>query len=315
MSSLVRRGCPAALVALSVLCSSSLVLGAPHVRQAPQTPQAPQAPAAAVRQGVPQPAVAYTPSQNAQQTRSELQQVLSHYSPTVGHVLALDPLLLQNAAYLEPYPELAALLTQHPEIAHNAAFYFAEFRSDYTPPDRDSQVLRMWSGFFGGSAAFLVFCIVSGLLMWLIKTLTDNRRWARLLKAQTDAHNKLFDRFGANEGLLAYIATPAGKRFLESAPIELGPSSSSVGGPMRRILWATEVGVVLVCGGSGLMLARQGLPADLPQMMWLVAVFAISLGIGFILAAGASYLLSRRMGILGPAVSRNERTTDAHPIE
>jgi hypothetical protein len=84
---------------------------------------------------------------------------------------------------------------------------------------------------------------------------------------------------------------------------------------MRRILWATEIGVVLVCGGGGLMIARQNLPGDLPQMMWLVAVFAISLGIGFILAAGASYLLSRRMGILGPAVSRNERTTDAHPIE
>ena len=63
------------------------------------------------------------------------------------------------------------------------------------------------------------------------------------------------------------------------------------------------------------MIARRTLPWDLSQMMWLVAVFAISLGIGFILAAGASYLLSRHMGILGPAMSRDERTTDAHPAE
>ena len=41
----------------------------------------------------------------------------------------------------------------------------------------------------------------------------------------------------------------------------------------------------------------------------------ISLGVGFVLAAGASYTLSRRMGILGSAVSRDERTSDAHPAE
>jgi hypothetical protein len=312
MPALVRRGCSAALAALLILCTSGLVLGAPQVRQARQT--APAAPVA--QQAVSQPPVAYAPSQTAQQTRSELERVLSHYSPAVGRVLVLDPLLLQNAAYLSSYPELVAFLAQHPEVAHNASFYFAEYRTDYYPvQDRESRILSMWSGFFAGLALFLVFCIVTGVLVWLIKTLTESRRWARLFKAQTEARNKLLDRFGTNEDLLAYIATPAGKRFLESTPVELGPTSTSVGGPMRRILWASEVGVVLACGGGGLLIARQNLPGELPQMLWLIAVFAISLGIGFILAAGASYLLSRRMGILGSAVSRDERTTDAHPTE
>ena len=228
----------------------------------------------------------------------------------------MDPTLLQNAAYLEPYPELVAFLVQHPDVAHNASYYFGQFEPGYyEAPDRDTQMIRMYGGFLGGMTAFLVFCVITGVLVWFIKTLIDNRRWARLFKAQTEARNKLLDRFGTNEELLAYIATPAGKRFLESTPIDLGPTSTSVGGPMRRILWATEVGVVMACGGGGLMFARRNLPGDLPQMMWLVAVFAISLGIGFILAAGASYLLSRHMGILGPAVSRDERTTDAHPTE
>jgi hypothetical protein len=312
MPALVRRGCTAALAALLTLCTSGLVLGAPLLRQAPRAPAAP-----AVQPAISQPPVAYAPSQSAQQTRTELERVLSHYSPAVGRVLALDPLLLQNAAYLTPYPELVALLAQHSEVAHNASFYFAEYRNDYsyTPQDRDTQMIVMWSRFLGGVTAFLVFCVITGVLVWLIKTLMDNRRWARLFKAQTEARNKLLDRFGTNEDLLAYIATPAGKRFLESTPIDLGSTSTSVGGPMRRILWATEMGVVLACGGGGLMIARQNLPGDLPQMMWLVAVFAISLGVGFILAAGASYLLSRRMGILGPAVSRDARTTDAHPTE
>jgi hypothetical protein len=305
----VRRGCSAALVALSILCTPGLALARPQAR-----PQAPAAPAA--RQAAPQPTVVYTSSQDARQTRQALKQVLSRYSPSLARVLALDPTLLQNAAYLEPYPELVTFLAQHQEVARNASYYLSQFEPGYfETPDRDTQMARMWGGFFGGLTVFLIFCIVTGVLVWLIKTVTDNRRWSRLLKAQTEAHNKLLDRFGANEDLLAYIATPAGKRFLESTPIVLGPTSTSVGGPMRRILWATEIGVVLACGGGGLMIARQNLPGDLPQMMWLIAVFAISLGIGFILAAGASFLLSRRMGLLGSAVSRDERTTDAHPAE
>jgi hypothetical protein len=284
------------------------VLGAPQVRQAPQAP--------ATRPAPPPPTVVYQSSQDARETRQALKQVLSRYSPALARVLALDPQLLQNASYLEPYPELVTFLAQHPDVAHNASYYFGQFEPGYyETPDRDTQMIRMWSGFLGGMTAFLVFCVITGVLVWLIKTVTDNKRWTRLLKTQTEAQNKLFDRLGTNEDLLAYIATPAGKRFLESTPIVLGPTTASVGGPMRRILWATEMGVVLACGGGGLMIARHTLPWDLSQMMWLVAVFAISLGIGFILAAGASYLLSRRMGILGPAVSRAERTTDAHPTE
>ena len=46
-----------------------------------------------------------------------------------------------------------------------------------------------------------------------------HRRWSRLSKIQTDVHNKLLDRFTSNEDLLAYIQTPVGRKFLESAPI------------------------------------------------------------------------------------------------
>ncbi len=41
----------------------------------------------------------------AEQTRRALRQVLAYYSPNLGRVLALDPLLLQNPSYLEPYPD------------------------------------------------------------------------------------------------------------------------------------------------------------------------------------------------------------------
>src|SRR3954468_16275943 len=60
----------------------------------------------------------------AGETMQRLQETLRQYPPSVAHVLALDPTLLTNDAYLQPYSQLAALMTQHPEIAHNPAYFF-----------------------------------------------------------------------------------------------------------------------------------------------------------------------------------------------
>ena len=298
MTDIARRGIVAALLALAVLCPTRPASASQQPRQTIPVVARQTEPAVAPR--------STQPSQAADKTRAALNQVLARYSPSVGRVLGLDPSLLTKQGYLDPYPELVAFLNEHPEIVRDPAYYFRSELSDnyYTPPDRDFQVLRMW--------AFLVFCVVTGALVWLIKTLVDYRRWYRLSKVQTEAHNKLLDRFGANEDLLAYMGTPAGKRFLESAPIMLDPTASSVGGPLRRILWAIEIGLVVGCGGGGLLFARQFVPPELGQVLSVVAVFAIALGVGFILAAAASYLLSWRLGILGSAPSRDGRETDAH---
>lgn len=287
---------------------------------AESAPQPRPVPAEQVRPALPPPAAVVAPRgggfeempANADQTRRALRKVLSYYSPNVGRVLALDPLLVQNAPYMEAYPDLAAFLRQHPEVGRNAAYYLGEFRYDYFgPPDKDTQTMRMWSGFFAGLALFLAFAGVTGVLVWLVKTLVDYRRWIRLSKVQTEAHNKLLDRFTANEDLLAYIGTPSGKRFLESAPIMLDPSSS-VGSPLRRILWSVEAGIVLASVAGGVLLARYYVPAELQQVLTVVGIFAVSFGVGFILAALASYLISRRLGVIGQAGSGSGRV-DAQP--
>lgn len=306
MTDTARRGIVAALLALAVLCPTRPASASQQPRQTIPVVARQTEPAVAPRSAL--------PSQEAEQIRAALSQVLARYSPSVGRVLALDPSLLTQQGYLDPYPELVAFLREHPEIVRDPSFYFRGRYSDsnYYVPDREEQVLRMWGSFFGAAAIFLVFCVVTGALVWLIKTLVDYRRWYRLSKVQTEAHNKLLDRFGANEDLLAYMGTPAGKRFLESAPIMLDPAASSVGGPLRRILWAIEIGLVVGCGGGGLLFARQFVPPEFGQVLSLVGIFAIALGVGFILAAAASYLLSWRLGILGSALSRNGRDAGAH---
>ncbi len=65
------------------------------------------------------------------------------------------------------------------------------------------------------------------MLTWLIRTFIDYRRWLRLTRIQTDAHTKLLDRLTSNEDLMAYIQSPSGRRFLESAPIALDGGAAS----------------------------------------------------------------------------------------
>jgi len=312
MTEYARRGTVAALLAVSLIAVSHRAEGA---RQAPPAQAPPARTAPGATQALPPAAVArvIAPA-DAEQTREALRSLLSRYSPTIGRVLALDPTLLQNPVYLEPYPELIAFLQQHPEVARNGADFLSDFKpSYYREPDHDTQVIRMWQSLFQGIAILLVFSLVTGALVWLVKTLVDYRRWYRLSKVQTEAHNKLLDRFTANEELLAYISTPSGKRFLESAPIMLDTAAASIGAPVKRILWAIEIGVVMVCLGGGLLLAQNNLPAEVSQVLFVVSILVTALGIGFVLAAAATYLLSRQLGVLGGAASRQTGDADAQP--
>jgi hypothetical protein len=312
MTDFARRGTVAALLAVSLIAVSHRAEGA---RPAPPA----QAPAARTAPGAtqvlpPAPVTPVAAPADAEQTREALRALLSRYSPTIGHVLALDPTLLQNPAYLEPYPELVAFLRQHPEVARNGADYLSELRpSYYREPDRETQVIRMWQSLFNGTAAILVFGLVTGALMWVVKTLVDYRRWYRLSKVQTEAHSKLLDRFTGSEELLAYIATPSGKRFLESAPIMLDNGSASIGAPVKRILWAIEIGVVMVCLGIGIFFAQSAVPADVRMVLFTVAIVVTALGVGFVLASAATYLLSRHLGVLGGAASHQMGDADARP--
>ena len=143
-----------------------------------------------------------------------------HYPPALHDVLVLDPTLLGNEAYLAPYPDLIKYLAAHPEITRDPSFYLEEFRRT-PPPDSTSRIMDVWRDVLQGVAVFTGFGMAIGLIIWLTRTFIDSRRWSRMAKVQTEVHMKLLDRFSNNEDLLAYIQSPAGSRFLQSAPILL----------------------------------------------------------------------------------------------
>ncbi len=265
--------------------------------------------AASQRQTAPSPAPRDTPvsmgtQMDADETRRAFETVLQQYPPTLPRILKMDPTLLTNDGYLQPYPQLAAFLKQHPEISHNPSYFFAQYGDNsYFRENAQDRAANMWRSTIEGFTIGSVMLAIAAGVIWLIKTLMDYRRWSQLSKIQTEVHNKLLDRMTSNEDLLAYIQTPAGRRFLESAPIPID-SPRSIGAPLGRILWSAQAGAVLTVLGLGIeVVSRTTLEEVAPPLAALGAV-VIALGIGFLVSAFLAYVLTRRFGLLndqGPA--------------
>lgn len=235
---------------------------------------------------------------DAKKIRDELSGLLDRYPPALRDALGADPTLLGNESYLTAYPALSAFLSAHPEVARDSLFYLDRYRQHTAPEDR-SPAMEIWRDIANGVGVFGGFGIAAGMIIWLTRTVIDSRRWNRMAKVQSEVHLKLLDRFSNNEELMTYVQSPAGSRFLQSAPISLDVPQRSVGAPLSRILLSMQGGIVLLAGGIGLLFvaARLTVP-DAAQPLQALGVVAIALGLGFVASAAMSYLISHRLGLI-----------------
>ncbi|RPH56067.1 MAG: hypothetical protein EHM89_16075 [Acidobacteria bacterium] len=234
------------------------------------------------------------PTQNAEQTRQELQQMLWQLPPNVRGVLQYDPSLIDRPDYLAPYPSLQAFLKQHPEVARNAPYFFGS-PDDYR---RGSNALEMFAGILAGIGLFVAFMTLLVIVGSVARQVVDYRRWVRQTRMQTDVHTKILDRMQSNEDLLAYVQTPAGRNFLEFTPAGPGLEPRMANAPLGRILWSVQAGVVLAALGTGLRYAQGTVPEEIIPAFTVLGVIVMSLGLGAVISAIVSYVLSSRLGLL-----------------
>lgn len=239
-------------------------------------------------------------TQDADQTRAELQELLRQHPSNLWMVLRADP-TLANPEYLAPYPALLNFIQQHPEVTRNPTYFFGGpefvFRAPPQPGDRSFQMFQMVMAGFGivlGVGAFI------GVVTWLIRFFFDHRRWLRVTRTQTEVHSKLLDRLSNNEDLMAYMQSPAGRRFLESAPIALDDQPKAMAAPMSRILLSLQAGVVLACLGVGFFFAQSRFPEDMGEGFYIIGILVAALGVGFALSAGVAFFISSRFGLVPP---------------
>jgi hypothetical protein len=244
---------------------------------------------------------------DAESTREELMELLRKHPPSVARVLKIDPSLMRNETYLASYPAIRDFLAQRPEIPQNAPYYLEQVRvyaeGGWQP---ENQRLRMVEGMLAGLAGLTVFVVVVSVLVWLVRTVLEQRRWNRLSKIQAEVHTKLMDRFSSNDELLSYVQTPSGRRFLESGPSPLQEEPRTIGAPFSRILWSVQVGIVLTVAGLGLLGVKQSIAEpEFQQFLLVVGMLTLALGLGFIVSAAAAYALSRKLGLFDRPASTN----------
>ena len=279
----------------AIALTLAVVAAAPVPASAQQAVQPPA--------GVPAPNQVFIERESAQDTRNRLHDLLRQHPPAVGEILRRDP-TLARADYLAPYPALLTFIQQHPEIGRNPSFFFGgyEFQEDL-PRDRSYEMFRQMLDRFQ-------FMLVGGGLLaafvWLIRTFIDQRRWLRVSRTQSEVHTKLLDRMTNNEDLIAYIQTPAGRRFLESGPLltEDGPKPAG-GTQVSRILLSLQAGLVLASLGIGFWVSASRFPEDMGEGFFILGTLTTAVGVGFVLSAAVAYAISSRFGLVAPRAAES----------
>lgn len=151
----------------------------------------------------------------------------------------------------------------------------------------------LWSDFFP-TVAWVAFLIAA---FWITRIIVDNRRWNKMVKVQTETHAKLLDRFASSQEMLAYVQSDAGKKFLEM-PIFEGQRRQLSSLPFGRILWSVQIGIIAAVFGAGILFLRGRVPPDADLGFQVLGILILTLGIGFIVSGGVSYILAKHFGLL-----------------
>jgi hypothetical protein len=242
--------------------------------------------------------------QDAEVVRDRLQDILRGYPRSVGEVLRRDPTLMSRADYMASYPQLTAFLAQHPEIQRNVEFYFEGYGSwgrQYDPEFEALGAMMAGVAVFFGVGGFLA------VVTWLVRAIIQHRRWLKASNVQAQIHTKLMERMTTNEELLAYIQSPAGRRFLEAAPIRPDAEAPPTNAPVASIMWSMMAGIVLATVGVGFRLAGASIGKEDAQKAFLVVgIVILAIGVGFMIASIAAYILSSRLGLFPKAVPESQ---------
>lgn len=234
------------------------------------------------------------PVPSAADTRDQLNQLLQDHPPAVREVLQREPALLTNTDYLAPYPRLAAFVAAHPQVSRSPAYFLGE-PSRYERVDAGTW---MWRELLTSISVGVVMLGLALGFGWLVRTALDHRRWQRVSKVQVDTHSKLLDRMTSSEDLRVYMESPAGRQFLESAPIALDGRTSPIAAPVSRILWSMQAGVVALFLGIALQFVSGGVIDDAAQPLRVLGVLVTAIGAALIISSALSYALSRRLGLI-----------------
>ncbi len=104
-------------------------------------------------------------------------------------------------------------------------------------------------------------------------------------KQQNEMQRHMLDKFATAKDFAEFVQSPAGQKYLMS----FSETATSVYGAILR---SVRTGVVLVFGGAGLAAT---VSATNSMYLWGLGIVIACLGIGFLVSAGISFWLAKRI--------------------
>jgi hypothetical protein len=104
-------------------------------------------------------------------------------------------------------------------------------------------------------------------------------------KQQNEMQRHMLDKFASAKDFADFVQSPAGQKYVVSF-------SEAATSPRNAILGSVRTGVVLLFAGAGIAATISGTHNS---YVWGIGIVLCCLGCGFLVSAGISYRLARKM--------------------
>lgn len=145
----------------------------------------------------------------------------------------------------------------------------------------------------GDLTPVLAILSVFGSISFLTWVIVDGFRRKGQLRVMAEFHNKLLDRINNGKELAEFMDSPGGTKFIDSISTERTH-------PAQRVLRAVQIGIVLCAAGIGCrVVGWQGtvVERDAAEGFVILGILLLSVGIGYLVSAAASFALGRSLGV------------------
>jgi len=131
----------------------------------------------------------------------------------------------------------------------------------------------------------------------IVRLLLEHIQRTKSEKLQAEVYNKMLDKLGSSQEILAWAQSESSQNLFQ-LPAPERPA------PFTRILNAVQGGVVIGALGIAVLFIRTQAVGRGETAAMIIGTILTALGIGLLLSGGASWLLSRKFGLINgkPAI-------------
>lgn len=144
---------------------------------------------------------------------------------------------------------------------------------------------------------------------WVLGLIVAAFRNRARLRAQTELHNKMMDKFNSADEFKIYWESEAGRSFFDNLANE--PSA-----PLTKILGSIQKGAILTLLGLGFFIISNvfGTP-DSWGILIIIATISIMTGLGFLVSSFISYRLAKSWDLIPGRGGYAKRIADEPEIK